>query len=490
MFSLSSHWMRISTAPVPLSYTCPITMFSALVPSFFHTQPRGPQYPAGNGSKFVALDGLRGWASLLLFNLHFFLTYTQKSMFSWITTITDVQQLPRTQLLASGHVMIAIFFVISGYVLSYRTLKLLQDRLWEQAFGTLASSAFRRTLRLYAPAVVSAFAVIITIHLCNFVTPSEIAIDPQSHSPAGPEMKTQVQNVLHLFDQWYTGYNPHLWTVAVELQGSMFLFLTLLGTSRLHSKARLVCVTGLTFLCLQSGCWELVLFLSGMLLAECDIQDRIWEDPSSSPFDAPLKSDLEEKLSIQVLARPCCSRLPSTDTASLSPQPYHFHTDQFAYPYNVWFIFFFIGIYVASYPCCIPLDTPGYRFIFLFIPRTYEDQQLFLRSIGAVLIVSSMNHCPSLQLPLTYSIPQYLGRISFPFYIAQGLVLPFLGAYIMPILWEFTEQSFKLDILLASFVAYPLCLATSIWAADLFWRGVELPIIRFARWLENKLDAW
>src|ERR1700760_339690 len=53
--------------------------------------------------------------------------------------------------------MVAIFFVISGYVLSYRSLKLAREGKPIQLLDSLASSVFRRWLRLHLPVLDSTF---------------------------------------------------------------------------------------------------------------------------------------------------------------------------------------------------------------------------------------------------------------------------------------------------------------------------------------------
>lgn len=57
--------------------------------------------------------------------------------------------------------MVAIFFVISGYVLSYRSLKLASEGKPIQLLDSLASSVFRRWLRLHLPVIASTFIAFI-----------------------------------------------------------------------------------------------------------------------------------------------------------------------------------------------------------------------------------------------------------------------------------------------------------------------------------------
>jgi len=53
--------------------------------------------------------------------------------------------------------MVAIFFVISGYVLSYKGLKLAREGKGGKLLDSLGSSVFRRWLRLHLPVIASTF---------------------------------------------------------------------------------------------------------------------------------------------------------------------------------------------------------------------------------------------------------------------------------------------------------------------------------------------
>lgn len=64
-------------------------------------------------------------------------------------------QLPIIRVVHSGRFMVTIFFVISGYVLSYKSLKLAREGKHIQLLDTLASSVFRRWIRLHLPVIAS-----------------------------------------------------------------------------------------------------------------------------------------------------------------------------------------------------------------------------------------------------------------------------------------------------------------------------------------------
>ena len=61
--------------------------------------------------------------------------------------------------------MVVIFFVISGYVLSYRSLKLARQGKQVELLDSLASSVFRRWLRLHLPVAASCLLAFIFARL-------------------------------------------------------------------------------------------------------------------------------------------------------------------------------------------------------------------------------------------------------------------------------------------------------------------------------------
>ncbi|KAH0036597.1 hypothetical protein KCU78_g1876, partial [Aureobasidium melanogenum] len=134
------------------------------------------------------LDGLRGFAALLVFSLHHQVwghsgtggEFILENAFGW----NGVYQLicfPGIRILFSGgHLAVAIFFVISGYVLSVKPLTLLQSGDMMKMSENLASALFRRWLRLYIPVAGTTFAWMTSWHLLNIRSGNPIAEMPES----------------------------------------------------------------------------------------------------------------------------------------------------------------------------------------------------------------------------------------------------------------------------------------------------------------------
>ena len=57
----------------------------------------------------------------------------------------------------------------------------------------------------------------------------------------------------------------------------------------------------------------------------------------------------------------------------------------------------------------------------------------------------------------------------------------------MPNIWNIVGKETDFQYCLGFFIGWLICLPISIWAGDVFWRAVDVPSVRFSRWLEDKL---
>ncbi|PGH11355.1 hypothetical protein AJ80_07146 [Polytolypa hystricis UAMH7299] len=488
--SLYPPWSSLrALIPFPKRFVHRSRQLSVFVlPSFLRNYDSAGQEHYGKRHVFTALDGLRGWACLLVFNFHFLFTYTHKTMIGWGFGGENwgIHQLPIIHMLISGHVMVAIFFVISGYVLSYKPLKLIRSRSWDQAFCALASSTFRRGLRLYVPSIVGMLWVLVAVRLGCFDYATKVRDEGhtilgtnEQHPPIFSTRKEQIADwylaVVHLIDPWnwnidYNFYNPHLWTIPVEFRCSMVLFLTIITVSRMQPWKRLVVTCGFIWYCVRWSRWDVVLFLAGMVMAEIDQIYNIWEGPEVTMVNSPTPeddhaNDLEKN-------HPTSSR----------------QTQHWTFRPLFWYFFFLLGLFLGSSPNNSPDLTPGFRTLSALTPRTYTEPHRFLQSLGAILIVCSINHSPTLQSPFTTPFAQYLGKISFAFYIVHGPVLHSLGYSIMPNIWYYTGKDGDWGYCLGFAVGWCVCSVVSVWLADVFWRVVDVRSVRLARWVEGKVS--
>lgn len=125
-----------------------------LLPTFVRQPPNSPPRKL---SKMAYLDGLRGVAALFVMIHHYACQFTPALLEGWGSDPENswILQLPFIRVIHSGSFMVVLFFVISGTVLSYRSLKLARDRKKPEFTSSLASSVFRRWIRLHLPVIAS-----------------------------------------------------------------------------------------------------------------------------------------------------------------------------------------------------------------------------------------------------------------------------------------------------------------------------------------------
>lgn len=57
----------------------------------------------------------------------------------------------------------------------------------------------------------------------------------------------------------------------------------------------------------------------------------------------------------------------------------------------------------------------------------------------------------------------------------------------MPSIWGVVGKESDFGYCFGFLVGWVVCLVVSLWAADVFWRLVDAPSVKFARWVESKL---
>jgi peptidoglycan/LPS O-acetylase OafA/YrhL len=217
-----------------------------------------------------ALDDLRGVACYFVFNFHLLFTYSNMCQFGYgFGDNKWFHRLPFLRLIYAGPAMVAIFFVISGYVLSHKPLKLTRKRSWDQVMlHTVSSSVFRRALRLLLPTIIGTFITMLLVQAGMFKYASKIGKDGDTLQGNNEEHPPYFDTFMKQFWDWqaacwrmtdpwnwgtfYNMYDPHLWTIPVEFRSSIVLFLTIVGLAKLRSLWRLVLLSGLIWYCILS----------------------------------------------------------------------------------------------------------------------------------------------------------------------------------------------------------------------------------------------
>ena len=438
------------------------TVALALLPSFIfefaphapHAQhaPLAPLAPDRKHSRTAYLDGLRGAAAWIVFVRHYTTAYQPRVELGYGQVFenevyTGIMRLPFLRLLYGGP-LVQIFFVVSGYVLALKPLRLIHERAFESLLHSLTVSVFGRGMRLFLPPLISTFAVMLAVRMHWYDFPYEdhmrglIPRHPERLPTFWAQLKNWLRFVLgELTNPWKwnttpSKYDSHLWTIPIQFKSAMILFLVILGLARARPRVRRSLVALFFSYCMFANRWDVAAHLGGMFLADLD---------------------LERQSSLSVSSR------PSTFSTIF------------------WSCTFTLGLYLGSFPRqTAGAGALGYGTLALLTPWHKH-----WHTLAAVLLVWSLGHAPALSAPFTSRPLLYLGKISFSLYIVHGPVLHTFGYAAAPVMWRFTgdhtEFQWQLGWALGLLVLSPLAL----WGADLFWRGVQRPVGEVVRSVEK-----
>jgi hypothetical protein len=318
-----------------------------LVPSFLHKK-------ASSSSKVAPtawLDGMRGVAAFFVYIRHF-AAITHPNIqpgFGSSDSNRWIIQLPYLRLLISGPSMVALFFIISGYALSWGPLRALHmTNTSEQTLNRLSSATFRRATRLFLPGIVSTFAIMICISLGMYDRGQrafESDVDmPGFHEPQPPQLRkdpfgVQFWNWVNATWQWLniwgvTGhpYNPHLWTLSVEFRCSIALFAVLVALARTKATWRVVGLGAMVVYCYYTNSWAEWLFFAGAFLAQLRLLQE--ERNDRQVHEAATPSVMSEKGLSLVEVEDCERSSARASTAGDTGR----------------YILFVIGLYLLSNP--------------------------------------------------------------------------------------------------------------------------------------------
>ncbi|EFQ34868.1 acyltransferase [Colletotrichum graminicola] len=423
------------------------------------------------------LDGLRGIASFIVFFCHF-----TEGHFGWYTArsygdpdendhvASSPLQLPFLRVIYSGRPMVHIFFVISGFVLSLKSLKLARKHDYDGLHRTLSSSVFRRGFRLFLPTTASTFMVLVTIRL-GWVGEALPTLWDQL-----VDWKNAVWRITFSW-QWditqFLPYDTHLWTIPIEFSHSLLLFIVLTGVSRMKTYLRLASVFAIMIYCLKCGHWAGFEFLSGMGLAEIGlIQEARRERATAAASYDKEASDMEASVASDPPSSSMATRLFKT---------------------------FLIGnlifaLFVAGWPNQKADTTPGLAPLWRNTMEPFFTMGGDLVSfpwyaLGAVQVVATLQQIKTLQDIFVTPLAQYLADISYALYLVHGPMLNLLSNRWMPIVWAFVggrDEAGMLGRLIAWIIGALSMTVPVVWGSDVFWRTVDVKSVELARWIEDR----
>jgi peptidoglycan/LPS O-acetylase OafA/YrhL len=446
-------------------------MAFALLPSFVQRRLRPGLTKPHRIHPTSYLDGLRGVASFVVFMGH----YTEENL-GWYTepyglyedgAPSSPLQMPFIRVIYSARPMVHIFFIISGFVLSYKPLKQIHAQQYSALTTTLSSSVFRRALRLFLPSFVTLFVMAVAVYYgisdSRYAEPYYSLSSQLAHAWDSCWELSEASWAINDLGYPQPAYNPALWTIPVEFSQSLLLFAAILGLSRCIANVRLFLLAAMTTFCFYSGQIYAVEFLGGMFIAELTlIQDGSLSTPASSPTILPKFGDAEK------------------DAGSLSAS-----RAKGVFMKIFWFSNIISGLFIASWTNSHIEEVWGLRFLDAHTPSPYDGQRVWF-CFAAFQIVAACTQLRCLQRIFTTRIALYLGNISYSLYLMHNLCLTTLEPRVRPILDNFYSRGSFWGRHFFWISGLMIYLPIIICVSDIFWRAIDTPTVKFARWLESK----
>lgn len=354
--------------------------------------------------KIVYLDGLRGLAALIVVVSHFFQVFAP-SVFEGREEIEHfafegIAARTPFNLLFNGNFSVCLFFVLSGYVLSYRF------------FGTgdrfiVYSSAIRRYFRLAVPALASVFLayliLVLDLGAYDNIRGMTLSSMPDPFAADANLLVMLKESLFHTFFTYGSQYNPVLWTMTYELFGSfmIFVFLIVCGRHRIRYAVYAILI------CLFIDSYYLG-FVLGMLISDVKNSGR----------------------------------------------------DRLAFIYQSWIRLLLLcaGIYLGSYPYVAPQGT-----IYSILQRGASnfDFFVFYHVIGSFLILTVLLHSSRMQSIFSHRFFAYLGKISFSLYLVHFTIICSFGSYVFLHLSPFLNYGPR--VLLTTILTFAVIAAVAHW---------------------------
>lgn len=360
----------------------------------------------------IWLDGLRGFAAFIVAWVHMTLgKFGIPYRSYWDSPASENRhliQIAPFRIFFSGQAMVTVFFVVSGYSISTGLIKLRNEGSLIDFYRKLTSSVVRRMFRLCFPV---AF-LMLTSHVLYYAGLYTLEFGKGQGCPGAKPWGSPIPHIECLLRSFFSivnlqkdqdlTLNSHLWTIPIEIRGSMKVYLTLLGLSTVSESVRKLVIGLLAVRAWWNGGPEYMAFFAGLLLAE--------QSGASS-------------------SRQTNSRLPpysdSSKPNAIKPTPSRRVT-------LLRYLAFSIGIYLLSLPAPTQPDSaikPVYPadwfFIDLLPPLPWWDLEATVRTwqtFGAILVVSSIHDLPKLKIILESKVAQFLGYISFSLYLCHQTV--------------------------------------------------------------------
>ncbi|KAF5581439.1 acyltransferase [Fusarium pseudoanthophilum] len=385
-----------------------------LTSSAQHTRDRGPAQPPSRSTRkeenvpteIPYLDGLRGFASLLVY-IHHHVLWAHGSAHSVIERSFGYRQryhfitLPFVRIFFNGgHFGTACLFVLSGYVLSIKILRFHNVPV-QTSSSTLArkiqlldhvrSAIIRRWFRLYLPLFSTTFAQITIVHLWKLPVSS---FEPKAtYIREIGALISEFLDFSFIFNRtaspWLT-YNDHLWSVPMEFQGSLVTLLLLLVVYGVSPYQRMaVYVVFITyFLVLVTDGWHCAFFIAGASI-------RDWETWSQMESHVLFTSKTTSRFVSNTLV--------------------------------------ILGLYLGGVPTCVTTKcfrmNPGWQYLSGLSRIVRCDPKWIYLFLGSTLFFSSLRHT-WLKKAVESGVFRGLATMSYALYLTHGPVIQIFADFL------------------------------------------------------------
>jgi peptidoglycan/LPS O-acetylase OafA/YrhL len=440
------------------------------------------------------LDGLRGLAALLVYISHHVVrcyggdegirsgydwAQIKKGTFaSQITESSDDRQsegrsqhitaLPFIRVFFNGGgAAVAIFFVLSGYVLSRNLLIKLRAGDKRMLYRALGKAVIKRPFRLYAPPVAVSLGVALLMQLPTSTRPW--LAWPESQPSLSAELWHWAEELVaalnpfiyhDVMTRWFP-YDPPIWTMPVEMLGSLLVF-ALVGVLSLRPARYWKPMSAVAAVTLLLYGWAMPCFVAGQLLAldHLDATNEQARTKNRNLFGSS-RGVLHHALAILgwYLLGVSHDGLGTNNSSSIEDV-------------DTW----------SARISNIVLGTDSYR---------------FWNTLGAIMLIYALLRISWLQRLLMRPSLQFLGRVSFALYLTHMPFLWMVGDRLYRMLgavrdsdmhmgWDsrlsipdIGPPGFSTRFVVAQVVIAPLTLALAYLAT----RWIDEPSVRLAQWI-------
>ena len=327
-----------------------------------------------------------------------------------------------------------------------------------QVYPAVASSMFRRGFRLYLPPILLTFCEMLATRF-GYPPPLNFSFVPETSLSAQfvdwladtNRFVNPIYNSQRALMGFVThgNYDPVVWTIPLEFYGSFVCYILLFLFARIpRNGVRMGSLAVFSCFCMGIGSWNMSCFSAGMLIADFNLSQEE-NDTIVSP-----------KLRI------------------------------------IWTSVFATAFYIAGFPTLVFAEAklnpmPGFETLRSLIPTSLnmEDHSRFWWSISGVSLLLSISQVSRLKSLFETYFCQHLGKISFSLYLVHEFCITLFGLSLKALLIRFVG----LDPNARTLVYWVVC---GIWfvlftvpvfaLAAQVERWVDVPSVRFARWLEGK----